>query len=323
MPRPPDSITPFGPSVARVREKFGNLMDPHLGTAPAHDGSAAPGDRGERTLHRALGEARERIALLEKRIASEARARAELVNLVSHELRTPITVISGFSRLLQDEVRGTLNEAQHHFIEESLRACRRLDAFVSDLLEARPGADTPFKVVLSRGDLHETVEAQLESLSPLLEERGLTVEASLGCREPIFAFDARRIEQVITNLMTNAIRHARLSGVIRLSTRSVEVERSGHEPVAHLARVSVEDDGPGIPEADRERIFAPYVRGAHEASDSDEACGLDCSGLGIGLAISSRIIAAHGGRIWVEASALGGARFAFDLPRDLAMSGGD
>lgn len=298
-------------------------MDPYLGTARADHGIAAPGGGGERALQRALGEAQERMALLEARLASEARGRAELVNLVSHELRTPITVISGFSRLLQNEVQGPLNEEQHRFVAESLRACRRLDEFVSDLLEARPGAETPFTVAMSRANLHETLEAQLESLSPLLEERGLEVEASLRCSEPVFYFDARRIEQVITNLMTNAIRHAPRSGVIRLSTDSAQVEESGPEQASHVLRVSVEDDGPGIPEADRERIFAPYVRGAHEPCESGEAGVPDASGLGIGLAIARRIIDAHGGRIWVDASALGGARFVFDLPRDRAASGGE
>ena len=298
-------------------------MDPHLGKARADDGNAAPDAPGEQALARALAEARERMALLEARVASEARARAELVNLVSHELRTPITVISGFSRLLQNEVEGPLNQQQHRFVAESLRACRRLDEFVSDLLDARPEADTPFTVVLSSADLHETIEGQLESLSPLLDERGLKLEASLRCDGPVFPFDARRIEQVVTNLMTNAIRHAGRSGLIRVRTCSARAEGMGNEKPSRVARVSVEDDGRGIPESDRERIFAPYVRGARGTSDSDDPEVLDSSGLGIGLAIARRIIDAHGGRIWVETSELGGARFVFDLPREIAASGRD
>ena len=303
-------------------------MDPHLGTTPAGAARAEPDDRDPHALARALDEARERMVLLEARLDAQSRARAELVNLVSHELRTPITVISGFARLLQNEVQGTLNDEQHRFVAESLRACRRLDEFVSDLLEARPGADTPFTIVPSEGDLHATIEGQLESLAPLLEERGLKVEAMLRCGDPRLRFDARRIEQVITNLMTNAIRHARPSGIIRLRTGSATVGDEGQTreelaPGTRVVRVSVEDDGPGVPDSDRERIFAPYVRGMCEANEGGDAGLPEASGLGIGLAICRRIIEAHGGRIRVEASALGGARFVFDLPRDGAASGGD
>ena len=149
-------------------------------------------------------------------------------------------------------------------------------------------------------DLHETIETQLESLMPMLEERGSKVEVRLSATKPLIAFDPRRIEQVVMNLMTNAIRYGLPCGLIRIETRDV--------PNAGEIEVSVEDDGAGIPEADRERLFAPFVRGAdaHKAEH----------GLGIGLAICRRIVVAHHGQIHVEAAAQGGARFVFSLPRE-------
>ena len=277
----------------------------------AEDASLFVGGGGEQSL-RALTQARARIRELEDRLAGQARVRAELVNLVCHELRTPITVISGFARLLEKEVPGKLNDEQHRFVKEALKACRRLDQFVGDLLEAGPDASTPFEVEVADAGLHETIEGQLESLAPLLEERGLKVEASLRSDAPTLRFDARRIEQVIANLMTNAIRYGCASGVIRLQTRSRE--RVPGESSQGWIEVSVEDDGPGIPESDRERLFAPYVRGETREKTA---------GLGIGLAISRRIIDAHGGRIWVEAGELGGARFVFILPRTRCAGGGE
>jgi len=274
----------------------------------SEEGTGIIAGYGELQPLRTLEEACTRIGELEARLARQAQARAELVHLVCHELRTPITVISGFSRLLESEAPGPLNDEQHRFVREGLKACRRLDQFVGDLLEARPDAQTPFEVVAVEADLHETIEGQLESLAPLFDERGIKVEASLRAEESRFAFDTRRIEQVITNLMTNAIRYGRVSGVIRLGTRSRElvIEGAPHSCV----EVSVEDDGPGIPEADRERLFAPYVRG--EVRDGSPE---STAGLGIGLAICRRVIDAHGGRIWVEAGESGGARFVFSLPR--------
>ena len=254
-----------------------------------------------------LDEALARVAALEEKLACQAQARAELVHLVSHELRTPITVISGFGRLLQNEAHGSLNKEQSHYIDECLKACRRLDRFVVDLLDAQPESGTPLSVEIKEADLHGLIRAHLESLAPLLEERGIRVESRLAATTPRLPFDERRIEQVITNLMSNAMRYGRLGGVIRISTNSVRHEANRTEeasPPPHV-EVIVEDDGPGIPEADREHLFAPYVRGeGHEA----------CDGLGIGLAICRRVIASHGGSIRVESSELGGARFVFALP---------
>ncbi len=244
--------------------------------------------------------ARKRIAELESDLARQARVRAELVHLVSHELRTPITVISGFGRLLQSDARGVLNSEQRHFVDETLKACRRLDRFVGDLMEAGLSGGTPLAIESVPADLHRTIEAQLESLAPLLDDRGMTIELALAPALPTFRFDPRRIEQVLTNLMTNAIRYGRPKGVIRIAT-AIESAMGGGLCVG----VSVEDDGCGIPENDRERLFAPYVRGEGQAKGG---------GLGIGLAICRRIVESHGGWIGVDAGELGGARFRFTLP---------
>ena len=258
-----------------------------------------------------LDEAQARIGALEAQLAEQARVRAELVHLVCHELRTPITVISGFGRLLQNEVQGVLNEEQHRYVTEVLRSCTRLDAFVSDLLEARDDAATPFRVDVERGRLHDTLEAQLESLLPMLEERDLRVELSRHAADDEMDFDPRRIAQVVTNLMTNAIRYGRAGGVIRVETRDL---RRPAEDGSQWVEIAVEDDGEGIPAADRERLFEPFVRGAGSA---------ESSGLGIGLALCRRIVEAHGGRIRVDRGALGGARFVFELPRLGSAEGKD
>jgi signal transduction histidine kinase len=250
-------------------------------------------------LRKELDEALLRVSTLESKLACQARERTELVHLVSHELRTPITVISGFGRLLQNEAHGTLNKEQTHYIDQSLKACRRLDQFVVDLLDAQHESGTPLSVEMEEADLHVLIRSRLESLAPLLEERGIQVDLDLAARGSRLLFDERRIEQVITNLMMNAIRYGRHRGVIRISTKSARDGEAG------TIKVAIEDDGPGVPVADREHLFAPYVRG--EGQD-------DCEGLGIGLAICRRVIASHGGTIHVDSSELGGARFEFTLP---------
>ncbi len=276
----------------------------NLAAAPVRADPTPP----EPSLERELDLAQKRIAELESELARQARVRTELVHLVSHELRTPITVISGFGRLLQSDARGSLNEHQRHFVDETLKACRRLDRFVGDLMEAGCEGGTPLAIEPVDADLHQTIRAQLESLAPLLDERGMRIELALAPALPRFAFDPRRIEQVITNLMTNAIRYGRPNGVVRITTAL----RTGDEGRREVV-VSVEDDGCGIPENDRERLFAPYVRGEGRSSGG---------GLGIGLAICRRIVASHGGRIGVDVSELGGADFRFTLPLAAGHGGG-
>lgn len=286
-------------------------METHNEMARSPDSLPAPGrctapafaDAGD--LRRELDFAAKRIAELEAELARQARVRTELVHLVAHELRTPITVISGFGRLVLGDEAGCLSDRQRHFVDECLKACRRLDAFVGDLLAADDDSATPLAIEVVPADLNATIAGQLESLAPLLTERGLSIERRLDPSLAPFGFDPRRIEQVITNLMTNAIRYGRRCGVVRISTRLEPAAGDDGRVGAGLAVVEVEDDGPGIPEGDRERLFVPYVRGEGRAKSD---------GLGIGLAICRRIVASHGGTIRAGASALGGACFRFALP---------
>lgn len=282
--------------TAETHHEMARSLDRH-GASRRGAAIALPDDDPRRELDLA----QKRIAELEAELGRQARVRTELVHLVAHELRTPITVITGFSRLLlADEGAAALCGKQRHFVEESLKACRRLDRFVGDLMEAGSESGTPLSIEIVEADLHATISAQLEALAPIVAERGMTIELGLDAAMPRFAFDARRIEQVVTNLMTNAIRYGRPKGVVRVSTVRTQDAAGGG-----FASVSVEDDGSGIPENDRERLFAPYVRGEGRTKSG---------GLGIGLAICRRIVDAHGGAIHVEGSDLGGARFVFTLP---------
>ena len=157
-------------------------MDLHPETPP--DGESEMSNQTSKgsvdVLRKELDEALARVTALEARLACQARERTELVHLVCHELRTPITVISGFGRLLQNEAHGTLNNEQTHYIDQSLKACRRLDRFVVDLLDAQPESGTPLSIEIAEADLHVLIRARLESLAPLLDERGIKIELELA-----------------------------------------------------------------------------------------------------------------------------------------------
>jgi signal transduction histidine kinase len=251
--------------------------------------------RAGRDLH----EARRELEQVKERARRESEEREDLLTVVAHELRTPVTVISGYNKLLLSEKVGPLGEEQRHFLEESARSCQRLNTFIGNLLEStrQAAGDAPLEV--REAAIATTLDGVVAYLKPLLEARGLEVELQVDARAPSARYDPVRVEQVLTNLISNAIKYASEGGVIQVVTRPLEVEGRP------FLEVSVGDDGPGVEPEDRERIFLPYVR---------TGAARGAGGLGLGLAICKRIVEAHGGSIRVEPRAGGGSAFVFTLP---------
>lgn len=255
----------------------------------------------EETLHlaRAASEASREAVELRERLRREGAQREELLTVVSHELRTPATVISGYNRLLLSEQVGPLTEEQRRFLAESNKSCQRLNAFIANLLEAAREVGGQGALEVCERPLRATLESVAGFLKPLLEERGLRLELACPPDGSLARFDPLRVEQVLTNLIGNAIKYARPGGTIEVATRPLR------EGARRLVEVTVSDDGPGVPAADRERIFEPYVRVGE---------GRGAGGLGLGLAICRRIVEAHGGTIRAEERPEGGSRVVFTLP---------
>jgi two-component system OmpR family sensor kinase len=210
----------------------------------------------------------------------------QFVSDASHELRTPLTAIRGQLEVLARHARPEPAEVRR--VERLVMAeLARIERLVADLL------------TLAR--LEETAGLRLErlSLQPYLEQllEGESTAVTVGAL-PSGALhaDPERLRQVLRNLISNAHTHAGPDGRVTLS---------GHAQGSRLV-IQVDDDGPGIPPQERERVFDRFHR--LEAS-RDRHSG----GSGLGLAIARAIIELHGGRIWVEASPLGGARVAFEL----------
>jgi len=280
-------------------------MNVGLEVRKLENGQGAASRSSREELAAELASAHARIATLETSLSDEARRRAEWTALLSHEMRTPITVIAGFARLLLDPATSHLEDRPLDFVAEIVKANRRLDRFVSDLLGTAPTAKTPFDIRPSLADLHVTLQSTIDSMGPLFREKDLSVEIELDADVQPLLFDADRIEQVIANLASNAMRYGKESGRLRFATR-IESRRG-----ASYVDVIVEDDGPGISTWDRERIFEPYVRGEGQGR---------CEGLGIGLTVSAQIVKAHGGEIALEEGSLGGACFVFSLPCEPAAN---
>lgn len=247
-----------------------------------------------RDLHRLHRE----LAALQETLRAESEQREGLVAVLAHELRTPLTVIRGYLRLLLNEEAGPVAPGPRRFVEEAERGCGRLDALVERMLEAAHAPQPAPVLEVAQVALAPLCESLAGGLRERASERGLVLDLRIpeGLRARC---DPGRVEQVIGNLLSNALRHAAEGGKVALDAR--RLRREGRAWI----EVSVSDDGPGVPPEERARIFEPWARGASETQGS---------GLGLGLAICRRIVETHGGRIGVGELPGGGARFWFTLP---------
>jgi two-component system, OmpR family, sensor kinase len=209
------------------------------------------------------------------------------VSDASHELRTPLTVIRGQLEVLAGDFRADVEEVRR-VKTVTLAEVERMEALIEELL-ALAQLDERSEIEMSQVDLAALLR-ELAAADASGVELGELAEGHIAASSELLA-------RVVRNLLANARRHAGDSGRVVLSATAA----------GGLVTVGVDDDGPGVPPAERERIFERFHR-------VDSARGRDSGGSGLGLAISREVVDAHGGRIWVEDSPLGGARAAFELP---------
>ena len=222
------------------------------------------------------------------------RLKSEFIATASHELRTPLTSVQMSVHLLLEGAAGTLALKQQELLQACKEDCERLERLMRDLLDLsriEAGKSAPQLAPVRVSDL---VSASTEGLRPQVEAKGLSFVSDVPAQLPFVFADRGQIERVITNLVSNAVRHTDRGGEIRLSA----VQRQGH------VAISVKDTGHGIPPEYLAHIFEKFVR-VPDAPSGDA---------GLGLAISKRIVEAHGGKIVVQSEIGRGTVFTFTLP---------
>jgi signal transduction histidine kinase len=235
------------------------------------------------------------LALLQLRRERDLqRLRSEFVSSVSHELRTPLTQIRMFAEtLLLERVRST--DERRRALEIVDKEARRLTHLVENLLQFSRTERGAVGVVLEERELGPVVREVAESFRPLLA--GTHTDLEVPIEEGLHAaVDPEALRQVLLNLLDNAVKYGPSRQRLRLT-----VARAGGD-----ARIVVEDQGPGVPGRDRERIFERFHR-----LDRDRA---RVAGTGIGLSVVRDIVERHQGRCRVEDATAGGARFVVELP---------
>jgi len=224
-----------------------------------------------------------------------SRAKSDFIANVSHELRTPLQSILGLSEI-GNRRTGTEPRLGELFADVH-RAGQRMLSLVNDLLDLSKIEHGAELIHPQRLDLRPLADETARELGPLLAARQQVLRSELGEDELIVLVDPLRLQQLLRNLLANAIRFSPEGGVIELT--------SGHDEQGDV-RISIADRGPGIPPDELESIFEAFV----QSSATQSAAG----GTGLGLAICRRIAQAHGGRIWAENREGGGAVISLVLP---------
>ncbi len=223
---------------------------------------------------------------------------------VSHELRTPLTGIQGHALNLIAGTAGAVAPPQRAVLERIVANAQRLTRLINDLLDLDAIESGSVRWTLSSVPvgrlLRDTVDAQRGAAARA--EVTVVVEVEEGLAD--LRVDADRIAQVVTNVLGNAVAFSPRGGVVRVDARR-EISPDG-------VRLSLADQGPGIPAAERERIFEKHVRLSRSVGGLAPS---GPSGSGLGLAIAREIVARHHGRIWAEAAPGGGSIFHIVIPR--------
>ena len=223
--------------------------------------------------------------------------RAALISSVSHDLRTPLTSIkAAASSLLQDDVQWSDDE-RHSFAQAIEHEADRLNRLVENLLDMSRIEGGALKPEKEWYPIDELLHDVLGRMQPLLQGRAVTTDVPEDL--PPVELDYLMIDQVVTNLLENALRYTPTGSPIEITASTTATELF----------LSVADRGPGIPSSDLERIFDKFYR-VMDRSREMSAIG----GTGVGLSVCRGLIEAHGGRIWAANRQGGGAIFRFTLP---------
>lgn len=227
-----------------------------------------------------------------------------LISMLAHDLRNPITAVSialetlemGFNTEASERPSRFTPELMAQLLKHARTQTKAVDRMIADVLQVARGQGAGFQIQPQRLDLGDLCYDVLSRLNAQVQRKSQQIEADIPSDLPRVYADPERVEQVLMNLLDNAIKYTPVSGRIRLTILHRTTQK---------VQVSICDDGPGIPEENCDRIFEDRFRLERDESKD---------GYGMGLSLCQRVIRAHYGQIWVDSVPSQGSCFHFTLP---------
>ena len=237
----------------------------------------------------------------------------------AHDLKTPLAILNGYIDLLRSEKLGALNERQREVLRDMHSSGHRLANFIQDFLTYSVLETGEMKMLFIPGDMNACLSEICRIWSNRFQEKGLALYFLANEKLSEFCFDSAKVQRVISNLLENAAKYTPAGGTVWLHAEPYMWERRGVEMSdvsterrqrvmlnPNAVKVSVADTGPGIPAEFHLEVFDDFFR-LHAAQEQPD-------GMGLGLAIARRLVAAMGGKIWVESEPGAGCKFSFLIP---------
>jgi len=238
----------------------------------------------------------QKLSLANDEILRLAQIKSDFTSMVSHELRTPLMVIKEGISIVGEGAAGPVNDEQLDYLDTAKRNVDRLSRLINDVLDFQKLDSAHMAMTFSLHDLNDIVQTVADGFKAIADKKGLKIETNLQTDLPRIVLDKDRIEQVLVNLINNAITFTN-KGRILLSSSKMD----------NAVRVSIRDEGIGIRKEDIGRLFQSF---SQLSSGTERRTG----GSGLGLAISRKIIELHRGTLRVESTVGQGSTFYLVLP---------
>lgn len=308
-----------GGAPARARIRW--LPEPDwlvIFAEPAPNEAPADQDQMRQTVHDLLQEREityRNLLAAYLRLQEVNRQKTVFLGSAAHELKTPLAVMKGYYDLLLSGSLGNLSEKQRDILQESKHSCDRLVRLVSTFLNYTALESGKLVLQFQDNDIRDCVNDMVVRWKEAFRRANVSLEVVLDEKLPAFKFDYPKIQQCVTNLVDNALKHTPAGGKVTLQVQTqfwerrispvtpTKERRAGKRPQPNSVLVSVTDTGVGIAAEFHQEIFEDFVR-----------VDPSSSGMGLGLAITKRLIQAHHGKIWVDSEPGRGSSFKFLLP---------
>jgi len=221
----------------------------------------------------------------------------EFLGIAAHDLRSPLSVIMGYSNFVLEETEGTLSEDHVKMLKSILTSSKFMLNLLNDLLDVSAIESGKLNLNLVKTDIIKVIEKNVELNNVIAQKKNIKILFNHPVLIPEITFDDGKIEQVLNNLISNAVKFSQPGTIV-----NVGIAVNGNGVV-----VSVTDHGQGIPETELEKLFKPFERTSVRSTAGEKSTGL-------GLSIVRNLILGHKGEIWVESKVGVGSTFYFSLP---------
>ncbi len=244
----------------------------------------------------------EELDLARKVAESASAAKSEFLSSMSHELRTPLNAILGFAQLLERDRKNPLDKRQLDRLQHVLRGGEHLLKLIDDVLDLAKIEAGGVTISIEPVQVQELIDEVLATLEPMATRAQITLRSEIEGELPAALADRTRLSQVLMNFGSNAIKYGRSGGWVAFRTKTT----------SSMLRVTVADNGLGIPESKVHKLFEPFQRAGQEAGPIE--------GTGIGLTISKRLAELMNGSVGFRSTEAVGSEFWIEIPLDLSSS---